>query len=298
MIKNIIIDTDGVYDDLLALYLILGCRKINFCGISLVGGSVSFDQCFANVLYLLKCLSLKKIPVTPGIRQPAGKDWQTCEEILGPSGLGFNIIIPPKKTTENTKKLVNFYSRVKKPFTLICLGPLTNIALVLKYQEIRKKIKNIVSMGGNINIKGNTFRDVEFNYNADPEALIEVLNSGIPISIVPLDLTRKTYFAAEKLIPNINSEKKGGLFLSQLLEAYIIDTQNIKTNAFHDPIATTIAIDPSLGKYRTIRLSVNRYGKLIPSKGENSAEANVYIDVDEAKLFNLYSNSIKNLRLL
>ncbi len=296
---DIIIDTDGVSDDLLALYLILGCRKINVLGISLVGGSVNLNQCFANISYLFNCLNLKRrIPIVPGIRRPSGKDWQTCEDILGPSGLGFDIVIPPIKTSENIKRLIDFYSKVKKPFTLICLGPLTNIASILKYPKIRKKIKKIVSMGGNINIKGNTLRNVEFNYNADPKALREVLRSKIPVLIIPFDLTRKTHFAAEKLIPNINIKKKGGLLLSQLLESYITDTQKIKANAFHDPITAAIAINPSMSTYKKLILNVNQYGKLTLSKKKDSIQANVYIDIDETKLFKLYNNSIKNLGLL
>lgn len=77
---------------------------------------------------------------------------------------------------------------------LICLGPLTNIALLFKIHPcVRDKIKEITIMGGNRHGVGNITRAAEFNFHCDPEAAFIVLQSAMcMVKLLPLETIRQS----------------------------------------------------------------------------------------------------------
>jgi inosine-uridine nucleoside N-ribohydrolase len=71
------------------------------------------------------------------------------------------------------------------------IGPLTNIALLLRvHPELTARIAHLCIMGGSIG-DGNATVSAEFNIYADPEAAAIVFESGIPITMMGLDVTHQ-----------------------------------------------------------------------------------------------------------
>ena len=76
--------------------------------------------------------------------------------------------------------------------TLCALGPLTNIAMALvKAPEVAGKVRELVVMGGACFELGNVTPAAEFNIHVDPHAAAIVFDSGIPITMIPLDVTHQ-----------------------------------------------------------------------------------------------------------
>lgn len=103
--------------------------------------------------------------------------------------------------------IIDLLLGVNIKITLVLIGPVTNAAMALKRcPQIKEKIERFVVMGGSIYpmdilkkegwlkwIRGFLRAGMEYNLNTDPEAAELILNSGIPILLVPAEITFRTY---------------------------------------------------------------------------------------------------------
>jgi purine nucleosidase len=154
--------------------------------------------------------------------------------------------------------------------TLIATGPLTNLALALqKDPAAMKKLKGVAIMGGAVRTKGNITPYAEFNIFSDPVAAKIVFESGLPITLVPLDVTHQVFFTSrwmEDSIRPLNTR-----FSKFVIEAtgYDLVTQrfpNKQVVYLHDPLAVGAVINPDLVKKERLALHVetqegDRYGQ-------------------------------------
>lgn len=197
--KKIIIDTDPGVDDFLALVMLLLQKDIQIEAITCVHGNTSLENASLNIAYLLKLLNRKDILVYKGAKEALLPLFQSYEcTYHGSNGLmGIDIpknvdisMIQKQSAVERIYKIV---ADNPNEISLICLGPLTNIALALKtYPDFSAKIKEVWIMGGNFKGIGNITAQAEFNFYADPEAAFIVLeNLKCKTYIVPWETTLK-----------------------------------------------------------------------------------------------------------
>ncbi|MCI0708048.1 MAG: nucleoside hydrolase [Ignavibacteriae bacterium] len=274
MPKPILIDTDTGVDDALALIVALRSPELAVRTITTVAGNVEVRKCTRNVLMLLELLHAgENITVAEGAPRPLKRKLFSAPEVHGKDGLG-NITLHKKfpvsrrrVSLNGIEEIISFCKVHGKKGSIVALGPLTNIARAfLKNPAALRGIGSIVTMGGAFRVPGNTGPVAEFNYYVDPEAAHIVLNSGLPITVVPLDLTERIalmrkefeYRASRRASPVANAV----LRFTKLYMAYHKRTEGFNGGYAHDPIAVVVAIDPAIVSTRPVSVAVETSGEL------------------------------------
>jgi purine nucleosidase len=259
MSRKVIIDCDVGVDDALALILAFHSPELNVEAITGVSGNVPLNLVFENIQKVLSLIQPKNKPlIAKGADRPLIGEPVYAYSFHGKSGLG-KAKIDEKETVKSYQTfsgraddlITKLARQHPNELTLIAVGPLTNVALGLqKDLEGMKKLKEVVIMGGAVRVKGNVTPHAEFNIFVDPLAAKMVLESGLPITLVPLDVTHQV-----GLTPTVIEERVKPLnnLLSQFVVAatqYNSNTQRFLENSemfyLHDPLAVGVAIDRDL----------------------------------------------------
>ena len=194
---RVVIDCDPGIDDCFALMLCL--KHLDVLGIVAVGGNTALWHTEKNARYMTELCGRSDIPVYAGYDQPLFGKTVRAEYAHGSAGLG-NVTIPePKKKLEKmhgADYLADIFMK-EDDVRLVTLGPLTNVAqAILKEPRLKERIPEIICMGGS-GTAGNFSAAAEFNIYVDPEAAKIVFESGIPIRMVGLNLTRQNRMVPE-----------------------------------------------------------------------------------------------------
>lgn len=257
MAKPLIIDTDPGIDDAAAITLLVDEPAFDIKLIASVSGNVGIGHTTNNALKLLTFLG-RRIPVARGAAAPLMRDNRFATEAHGKSGMGSFEFPEPDDSLLTADNAVLEERRVlmesSEPVTILTLGPLTNIALLLAtFPEVKSHIERIVSMGGSTE-RGNIGVYGEFNISVDPEAAKMVFRSGLPITMVGLDIGRKAH-----LIPNdlddLEAAGEVGKMVGSLFRSY--DGGHIEEGIkMYDPSAAMVLIEPELFTMRSAFVDV------------------------------------------
>jgi inosine-uridine nucleoside N-ribohydrolase len=190
----LIIDSDPGLDDALAIGLAVARPEIDLLAVTTVGGNADVRHCTTNALRLLNLFGAPQVPVAEGAAGALIGSIVRATEIHGEAGLG-KTTLPPSPEEVRAEGAVDFMAAVLRahpePVVIAPIGPLTNIALLLRiHPELRSRIAHLCLMGGSIG-EGNTTASAEFNIYADPEAAAIVFESGLPITMMGLDVTHQ-----------------------------------------------------------------------------------------------------------
>ncbi len=190
----LIIDSDPGLDDALAIGLAVARPELNVLAVTTVGGNADVRHCTANALGLLEAFGRPDIPVAEGAEGPLTGEIVRATAIHGEAGIGRTRLPTPSASArpEGAVALMAWLLREHpEPVAIAPIGPLTNIALLLRtHPELAERIAHLCIMGGSIG-EGNTTVSAEFNIYADPEAADIVFRSGIPITMMGLDVTHQ-----------------------------------------------------------------------------------------------------------
>jgi purine nucleosidase len=204
MKRKIIVDTDPGQDDAVALLLALASEEFDILGVVAVAGNVGLDWTGKNARKILELAGRPDIPVYAGAEKPLSRALVTAEHVHGRTGLdGSNL--PEPASALRPGHGVDFIVETLRgqapgTVTLCTLGPLTNIATAFaRAPEIAGKVHEIVMMGGACFEGGNITPSAEFNIYVDPEAADAVLSSGVPITMLPLDVTHSVLSTRARL---------------------------------------------------------------------------------------------------
>jgi len=203
-LHSIVLDTDPGVDDALAIIYALNHPDLQVHAITTVCGNIGVDQATINtqiVLSLLDCV----VPLAMGQNQPIYYPLQTAPHVHGLDGLG-NVSVQFESLEEQVVKksavelILDFMAKFPDQLRLVCIGPLTNIAqAILANSPLMRRTKEIILMGGAFEQRGNVTTSAEFNIYVDPHAAQIVLESGVPITILPLDLTHQVILSTDLL---------------------------------------------------------------------------------------------------
>jgi ribosylpyrimidine nucleosidase len=248
--KKVIIDCDTGHDDAIAIMLAAGSEAIDLIGITCVAGNAGLEHTLPNTLSVCQHLGLD-IPVYGGCSGPLVREQIIAGDVHGKSGLDGPVFAPLvyKAQPENAVNfLVDTFMASDGDIYLCPVGPLTNVAMAMRLQpEIKKKIKRIVLMGGAVGA-GNASPAAEFNILADPEAAHIVFTSGVPITMMGLDLTNQA-LATQEIIDRMRAigNKAGNLFgdiMSFTLKSQAVN--GLSAGPVHDVTTVAWLIDPSI----------------------------------------------------
>lgn len=308
MKRKFIIDTDTASDDAVALVMAANHPKIDIEAITVVAGNVPLEQGVQNALYTLN-LCDKSVPVYAGAAKPLVRELSTADHVHGKDGMS-DIGLPLSGFIPKPEHAVSMIIEKIKYFpnqiTLVCLGPLTNIATAISMDSsIVSLVKECVVMGGVGIGRGNVTPISEYNFWADPEAAKIVFESGIPIKMVGWDISRKFAVFNNKEVKKL---KRIGTELSDFcvnIQATLIDYVKKVTHLegfdLPDPIAMAIAIDKTVGtktKKAFVSVLVNddysRGQSVVDFVGAtgNPANAEVVLEADSKKFRELLHTSI------
>ncbi len=261
-----LIDTDTGVDDALAILYAMHSPEVHVEAITTVAGNVEVDKCTHNVRTILGYAQAGYKPeVVQGFGKPLRLPLVTAPEVHGEDGLGNTQSSNSRKVRARAQEAIECIRRLSERFshqlTIVALGPLTNIALALKmYPRSVRKVRRVVSMGGAFRIPGNTGPVAEFNYYVDPHAANAVLHAGLPLTVVPLDVTEQIILMRKRL-QQIVCKRRTNLnsfiykFTGPYME-YHRSTLGIHGGYLHDPLAMAIAVQPSLARLQRVHVEV------------------------------------------
>lgn len=302
--KRIIIDTDCGIDDAIAIMIALSNEdSVKIEGITTVTGNTYVDQSTKNVLRILDFFGKKDIKVYKGASSPLANKFQRAAKIHGYDGLGDVDLKYSNRVEEELDAPTAIYKIAKenKKIDIVTLGPLTNIAITLNlHPDLKDYLGVIYSMGGAIDI-GNVTRYAEFNFHTDPEAVSYVLNSDIPITIVPWDCCVRNSFLEDELKQIIDEKSDVGKLFFSLLKTplnYVEKILGIRSVSLPDPIAISSYIESSIIKEKRrgdllMELNYNTHrGTSVLLEGE---KVEIIIDIYKEKFISLLKK-INNLK--
>lgn len=220
--RAVILDTDPGIDDAVAIALALHSDQLEVKLMTTVMGNVGIEPVTHNLLKLLAFFN-KEVPVAKGASRPLLRANTDASDIHGSSGMaGYNFPAEATHLLLQEHAVTAIYQQLKATeglTTLIAIGPLTNIALLIRlYPEVLEQIDEIILMGGTVS-RGNKGVLSEFNIALDPEAAKIVFESGLPIVMVGLDVGRQAlvYPADSERIKIMNQT---GRMMYQLFKKY------------------------------------------------------------------------------
>lgn len=262
---RVIIDTDPGIDDALALIFAFASPELSVEAITTVAGNVAVSQATRNACLLLDLVDPHpRPPMAKGAAQPLIRPLRTGERYHGTDGLGelsrFTVEAGVLRYPEPQQHLASQFaptlmaeliSAAPGEIVLICIGPLTNLAMAIQAAPTKMaKVKEIVVMGGAIHAPGNITPGAEFNLYTDPEAAKVVFTSGLPITLVPLDVTQRVLLRVELL--EAVARHVGSRITQFIRDATerMFGIEQEQTGfaviPLHDPLAVGAIIDPSL----------------------------------------------------
>lgn len=300
--RPIIIDTDPGIDDAVALAIALYSDHLETKLITTVAGNVSLDKVTNNALKLLTFFK-KEIPVAKGAERPLIKEPIDASNVHGESGMDGYTFPEPNQALLLKEHAVNaMYQTImesKEPIAIVPIGPLTNIALLLRlYPEVNENIAEIVLMGGSTT-RGNSGVMAEFNVHADPEAAKIVFHSDIPIVMAGLDVGWKALIYPEDS-ENLKEMNETGKMIYQLFQKY--RGGSMKTGLkMYDSCAIAYLLRPEMFTVKETYVDIELSGTLTAGstvtdlKGylNQAPNAKVCIDIDEDQFKQWFLSSLK-----
>lgn len=251
--KRIIIDTDPGVDDALTLLLALASPEIQLEALTITQGNVTVEMGTRNALAVLEFLNADHIPVSQGCSLPIVGPLLASDHVHGASGLGIANLPDPitKPISQHALDyLIERFLAEPGEISLFAIGPLTNIALAIRKEpRFAEAVREMVIMGGAIREGGNITPQAEFNIYADPHAAHVVFHSGIPITLIPLDVTHKCMLYTDQIGQLNKNESPLSQFVADSTAPYINFTKRktgIDGCALHDPLTLATVIAPEL----------------------------------------------------
>ncbi|MCX6078490.1 MAG: nucleoside hydrolase [Chloroflexi bacterium] len=266
-IKRILIDTDPGIDDSLAILLALASPEVSLEGLSVVHGNCSVDQGVTNALSVLELANASHIPVLRGCDLPLVQPSLLAPETHGNTGLGY-AKLPAPQAMQAVGHAVDFLIEkilaAPGEYTLVAIGPLTNLAMAMRKEpKIIPAIKEIVSMGAAIRHQGNTTPLAEFNVYVDPHAAHIVYHSGVPLTLVPLDVTYQCILSPAGVNRLLKLDSAIAHFIADMTRFYMEfhdEYQQISGCVINDPLALALTFAPELCDYEQHFVDVDIQG--------------------------------------
>ena len=269
--RKIIIDTDPGQDDAVAILLALASPEdLEVLGITTVAGNVPLALTQKNARIVCELAGKPAIRVFAGCDRPLSRPLVTAEHVHGKTGLDGPIMADPTMPLQG-QHAVDFIidtlrAEPEGTVTLCPLGPLTNIATALqRAPDIAARIQEIVLMGGAYFEVGNITPAAEFNIYVDPEAAEIVFKSGIPLTVMPLDVTHKALTTRPRIEAFRAMGTEPGRMVAEwtdFFERFDMQKYGSEGAPLHDPCVIAWLLRPELFSGRHINVEIETQSPL------------------------------------
>jgi inosine-uridine nucleoside N-ribohydrolase len=296
---KIILDCDPGHDDAIAILLAAADPLAELLAVTTVAGNQTVDKTSYNALRVLTLAGRRDIPVAAGCDRPLYRELVTAPKIHGMSGLD-GASLPEPAFALDARHAVELITEVAfasdQPVTLVPTAPLTNIAMALRREpQLKTHISRIVWMGGSAG-EGNTTPSAEFNAYVDPEAAEMVFRSGIPITMVGLDVTHQALFTEEnaRAVRALGSPVTAAVAdLLDFFRGTYLAEFGFRGCPLHDPCAVAEALHPGMVASAPMRVEIETEGRWTRGrtvcdrrgvwKKEPNADVGIHLHVDAFK---------------
>jgi purine nucleosidase len=308
----IIIDTDPGQDDAVAILLALASPEFEILGITAVAGNVPLALTEINARKICELAGKPETKVYSGAIRPMLRNLVTAEHVHGRTGLDGPELPEPKMPLQK-QYAVDFIieTLMQRPtgtVTICTLGPLTNIGLALvREPRIASRIKRIVAMGGGFFEGGNVTVTAEFNIYVDPQSARLVFESGVPITLIPLDCTHQALTSKSRVEKFRQMKNQSGPATAELLDFFErFDEQKYGTDGgpLHDPCVIAWLLKPELFTSREVNVAIECESELTMGMtvvdwwGVSGRKPNATVcrGIDADGFFSLLTERIEKLR--
>ncbi|SMX41848.1 nucleoside hydrolase [Actibacterium lipolyticum] len=267
--RKIIIDTDPGQDDAVAILLALASPdELDVLGITAVAGNVPLSLTQKNSRIVCELANKPHVKVFAGCDVPLKRKLVTAEHVHGKTGLDGPTLPDPTMALQDAHAVEFIINTLRNEpadsVTLCPLGPLTNIATALQTApDIVSRIREIVLMGGAYFQVGNITPAAEFNIYVDPEAAEIVFKSGIPLTVLPLDVTHKALVTKPRneAFRALGSHVGHAVAeMTEFFERFDKEKYGSEGAPLHDPCVTAYLIQPDLFTGRHINVEIETQG--------------------------------------
>ncbi len=270
-LQSLIVDTDMAIDDWIALLYLLRSPRVDLRAITIAGtGEAHGYFGRRKALRLLALSQARPCAVASGRAKPLRG--RNAFPFLVRLAMDFHLGLPLPVSRHLPASggaaalLTHQLRHAQTPVTILALGPLTNLAEILTTEpQLTQQIAMIYIMGGALDVAGNLGELMwcpsnpyaEWNFYVDPYAVEIVLHSGVPLTLIPLDVTNQhplTTAFYKRLTTAATND--AGTFLVGLLGRvrWLLGQQ--RTFYFWDPLAAVVAIHPEIATFQTRKISI------------------------------------------
>jgi len=264
----IILDVDPGHDDAVAILMAAASPAIDLLAVTCVAGNAPLERTQENARKALTVGGVTGVPVAAGLDGPLARSLVTAPDVHGASGLdGPGLPAPAMELDPRhaVDLIVELAMTAPRPLTLVPTGPLSNVAMALRREpRLRGRIERIVLMGGSI-AEGNITPSAEFNIYVDPEAAHIVFSSGIPLTMVGLDVSHRARLGPVDTARIRALGTPVGRLVADLLEFFALfhrQRYGWDDVPLHDPCCVAELIRPGLITTRPLHVDIETQSPL------------------------------------
>jgi purine nucleosidase len=270
MARQIIIDTDPGQDDAVAILLALASPEdLTVLGLTAVAGNVPLPLTEKNTRIVCELAGQPQMRVFAGCEAPLQRKLVTAEHVHGKTGLDgpkMDDPVMPLQPQHAVDFIIDTLRSLPSGTVTLCpLGPLTNIATAfLKAPDIIGRVQEIVLMGGAYFEVGNITPAAEFNIYVDPEAAATVFKSGVPLVVLPLDVTHKALTSKARIDAFRTMGTRVGTMVAEwtdFFERFDLQKYGSQGAPLHDPCVIAYLLRPALFSGRHINVEIETKGE-------------------------------------
>jgi purine nucleosidase len=237
------------------------------------GGNCPLEDGVRNALNVLAVANRSDMPVFSGIGLPLIRPPFTAPETHGDTGLGY-ARLPASPASQANEHAVDSIIReiMAHPgeVTLVAVAPLTNVAVALRKEpRIIQNVREVIIMGGALRADGNTTSLAEFNFYVDPHAAHIVLESGLPITLVPWDITKDVLLVQEDIDRMMAVSSPITRFIADATRFYIEFHEQcfgFSGCSINDPVALALSFMPELARTEPMHVAIEYSSELTAGK--------------------------------
>jgi inosine-uridine nucleoside N-ribohydrolase len=304
----IILDCDPGHDDAIAIVMAQRSTAIELLGVTVTCGNAKLEKTVSNALRILDFVGAANVPVAAGCYRPLARPL-VLGTADGPSGLDGSPYLPASTRRVEPLHAVDFIAKSLRhspePLRIVATGPLSNLGLfVLKHPDLLPRIKDITWMGGVFYRQSDVITPTEFNAFCDPEAARLVLDSGVPLTAIGLDVTMQVLVEAQQFEELEKIDTRLGRVVIDWLRFYEKLHRNSMGigGALHDPLAMATVIDQTLVRTRPAHVAVEISGNYTLgatvadfwNERGLSPNANIATEVDAGRFFDLLYDLLRD----
>ena len=262
--QSLIIDTDPGQDDAVAILLALASPEIDLLGITTVAGNVPLALTQENARKICDLAGRTDMQVFAGLDRPLVRPLVTAEHVHGRTGLDGPVLPDPETPLQEQHAVDYIIDTLRREpagsVTLAPIGPLSNIAMAMqRAPDIIPRIRQIILMGGAYFEVGNITPAAEFNIYVDPHAAKVVFASGVPVTMMPLDVTHKALTRTDRVAALRTIGNRTGVAVAEMLEFFErFDEAKYGSDGgpLHDPCTVAWMIAPDIFNGRPCNVEI------------------------------------------